>query len=37
MLQAATQRAYMAKQLCDSCVIANNARKTQKLFIQLKI
>ena len=28
------QHAYMTKQLCDSSVIANNARKTQKLFIQ---
>ena len=25
---------YMTKQLCDSSVIANNAPKTQKLFIQ---
>ena len=24
----------MTKQLCDSSVIANNARKTQKLFVQ---
>ena len=26
--------AYMTKQLCDSSVIANKARKTQKLFVQ---
>ena len=31
---ACLQRAYMTKQLCDSSVIANNARKTQKLFVQ---
>ena len=24
----------MTKQLCNSSVIANNARKTQKLFVQ---
>ena len=24
----------MTKQLCDSSMIANNARKTQKLFVQ---
>ena len=24
----------MTKQLCDSSVIANNTRKTQKLFVQ---
>ena len=26
--------AYMTEQLCDSSVIANNAPKTQKLFVQ---
>ena len=34
MLQALIKRAYMTKQLCDSSVIANNAQKTQKLFVQ---